>query len=81
MTYAFTILLMALILWRMIVRELPAAFGLIVPTSAVRRSILAINIILLGVVALLMPLTWSVADGLLGVYGEGEDGVTIAEFK
>lgn len=71
MTYAFTILLMALILWRMIVRELPAAFGLIVPTSAVRRSILAINIILLGVVALLMPLTWSVADGLLGVYGEG----------
>ncbi|MBP3439931.1 MAG: hypothetical protein J6K24_01595 [Tidjanibacter sp.] len=71
MTYAFTILLMALILWRMIVRELPVAFGLIVPTSAVRRSIFAAHILVLGVVALLLPLTGGLADGLLENYGEG----------
>ncbi len=71
MTYAFTIMLMALILWRMIVRELPVALGLIVPTGAVRRSLFVVALVVLGVVALLLPQTNALAGEYYVRYSEG----------
>ena len=73
MTQVFTILLIALILWRMLARELPALLGLIVSTSAVRRSLFMVTIVLLGSVALLA----GSALGLSGIAGDYYGGIDL----
>lgn len=64
----FTIIFTALILWWLIAKELPMLFGVLVPTSALRRRRFEWLFVVVMVAALALPATAKLGVGLVANY-------------
>lgn len=71
MTFLFTIIFTALILWWLIAKELPSLFGMLVPTSAIRRRWFVVLFVTVVAVAMLMPMSRAMGERFSANYPMG----------